>query len=846
MSLGLANFTYDSITGIFAFDATIQNDLGQVMGSPDGTTITGITVFFYSGPTCTGGSCYVSNADGTGTFTASNQPYFEYNQMLAPQAVSASKNWQIYVDPAVESFDFEIEAYAAFPAAYSVNQAPPDTLPVAYYGDTNVTSSAAPLAGELLKNVVVVDFETTAQLADRQLAIAKIGGTLIGGDQIDADSDGVYYVGVPSDSVASGVFTAEDTLMGLTSVADVSPEIIMPNPLGYVRPRDDSTSGWATWQVNPDSARGGNWGPEAVAAPLAWGCSTGDTSVLIGIADHGWHDVADTRANVVSSEALNVYTDTIHDRGHSHGEWVNSILAASGNNGVGIAGMVWTAKVARTETALRNTAGVPILDSTGAPKYSLSSLMGATERAIKSGAKIVNLSYWVIWNPGQVLTAKQVAFTDTTGAIFTRRLKRLAAPLLNLQPLIVLIAGNAAIDAATAGFPQAAADPALQSRIIVVGASYQSTSHAEAQAGESNTGSLVDVAAPGARVEGLNEFGGVDTALFGTSFAAPVVAGIAAELAAFDHTLSASDLKTLIVNGATNGGRTWGSVPIVNAYESLKLAAQRPGAPLCANRVYSDSTESVVYAYRTASDTAEALGTMPSGAGYGLVPLHGGRAVYSSVSAGSVTFSGSSWQSNSSDNGFSSLSGYQISAYNLSHGMDHDGDTVLTVGGDGCTSPITINIGPTGGTSRELAEIDGPWGCSGNGPFLSDVEGAYNPASPTVLVTTEVLTGAPGFAGLSTYVYSIPIASGLQSATRIQHVLETSVANPGFSEDGSEVWTFTARYTGSGLAYSVDFWDPATFTSRATYSVNAGALLGVVSLLTVSGPGHLLAFLACV
>jgi hypothetical protein len=43
----------------------------------------------------------VANADGTGTFTSTNQPYFAYHQILAKNAVSSAKTWQLKVPSTV-------------------------------------------------------------------------------------------------------------------------------------------------------------------------------------------------------------------------------------------------------------------------------------------------------------------------------------------------------------------------------------------------------------------------------------------------------------------------------------------------------------------------------------------------------------------------------------------------------------------------------------------------------------------------------------------------------------------------------------------------------------------------
>lgn len=110
----------------------------------------------------------------------------------------------------------------------------------------------------------------------------------------------------------------------------------------------------------------------------------------------------------------------------------------------------------------------------------------------------------------------------------------------------------------------------------------------------SNHGPLITVAAPGADVFRLRQSGSIEP-WDGTSTAAPIVSGIAGLLLSFDNTLQANDLKSLIVDGANAGG--WKATRkaggdqymIVNAYESLKLAAMHPGAPLCGNRIWANA-----------------------------------------------------------------------------------------------------------------------------------------------------------------------------------------------------------------------------------------------------------------
>jgi hypothetical protein len=114
IKMASSNLTSDTINGIFEFDATVQNLMNEAIGTPDGVTADpdGIQIFFLSGPTVTGGSgtVSVSNADGTGTFTAANQPYFAYHQILTTNQVSSAKRWQFQFSSGVTSFSFTVQA----------------------------------------------------------------------------------------------------------------------------------------------------------------------------------------------------------------------------------------------------------------------------------------------------------------------------------------------------------------------------------------------------------------------------------------------------------------------------------------------------------------------------------------------------------------------------------------------------------------------------------------------------------------------------------------------------------------------------------------------------------------
>ena len=105
-----------SLTG----DVTVQNLTGQPWATTDGTTPTtnGVRVFVYTPPN---NGVTIANSDGTGTFTASNQPYFQYastalgaDGILASGEVSSSKNWQFNLNGA-SSFTFQVYVTTQLP-----------------------------------------------------------------------------------------------------------------------------------------------------------------------------------------------------------------------------------------------------------------------------------------------------------------------------------------------------------------------------------------------------------------------------------------------------------------------------------------------------------------------------------------------------------------------------------------------------------------------------------------------------------------------------------------------------------------------------------------------------------
>ncbi len=187
----------------------------------------------------------------------------------------------------------------------------------------------------------------------------------------------------------------------------------------------------------------------------------------------GWNFVADTN-------------DPTED--NVHGTWVSGIIGASHDNGIGIAGISWRDKVLP----------VKIMDANGTGDTA--DLAAGIDYAVKRGAKVINMS--IAGFPYTQLVQDAIDRAWASGAV------------------LVAAAGNNRSSSPT--FP---ADFAHVLGVTATQADDELTNW-------SNYGSWVELAAPGAAVTTTNcnrcNGWGDYTAISGTSFAAPNVAGVVA------------------------------------------------------------------------------------------------------------------------------------------------------------------------------------------------------------------------------------------------------------------------------------------------------------------------------
>lgn len=107
----LTNFGNVVESDVLSMFVTVQNLLADPLGTPDGVTVEGIKIFFAEDPS---NGVTIANATGTDMFTAPNQAYFLYNEILTTYQVSAPVQWQFDLNGA-STFTFKVLVSASQP-----------------------------------------------------------------------------------------------------------------------------------------------------------------------------------------------------------------------------------------------------------------------------------------------------------------------------------------------------------------------------------------------------------------------------------------------------------------------------------------------------------------------------------------------------------------------------------------------------------------------------------------------------------------------------------------------------------------------------------------------------------
>ena len=226
------------------------------------------------------------------------------------------------------------------------------------------------------------------------------------------------------------------------------------------------------------------WALSRIQAPKLWQVTTGDHGILVAILDTGVDKNHEDLAGKVAAEVNFTESPTLSDI-HGHGTHIAGVIAATSNNGKGIAGLA-------PESRLLN---VKVADDRG--RCQASAVTEGIVWAVNNQAKIVNISLELKEPSPDLLDAIEYAW--------------------NQGALVIAAAGNDGNE-----MPQY---PAYYENTIAVAASKMDDTLAPL----SNYGDWVDVAAPGFNIYSTLPDDGYGYKS-GTSFATAYVSGMAALL----------------------------------------------------------------------------------------------------------------------------------------------------------------------------------------------------------------------------------------------------------------------------------------------------------------------------
>lgn len=322
-----------------------------------------------------------------------------------------------------------------------------------------------------------------------------------------------------------------------------------------------------TTSVNDPLLNSSSWPLANPLFPEAWDITTGDSNVVVAVLDSGVQTGhPDLPTPVAGYDLVNNDSDPEDDFGH--GTSVAGVIAAQGNNGIGIAGTCWGCRIMP----------VKVLDSSGIGTDS--GVASGITWAADHGADVISMS---LGGPADYATlANAVSYAQQRGVV------------------MVAAAGNDGEDPSLATVPNY---PAAYSGVISVGAVNESKNRYL----WSNYGSWVQVDAPGCTYStGLSS---TYPSFCGTSASTPFVAGLAGLARSYNLAATSSSVTSAIEGTAQaatipTGNSVHGLVDAQATLVSIAFAPAGPVASFTASAVSGITPLSVSFSNTSTNATS--------------------------------------------------------------------------------------------------------------------------------------------------------------------------------------------------------------------------------------------------
>ncbi|MBL8765027.1 MAG: S8 family serine peptidase [Phycisphaerae bacterium] len=406
-------------------------------------------------------------------------------------------------------------SYGAVPPRPALGPVPPDHTPGHYAERPGVVE----FSGQL-----IVRPRQDLSVREREAALARLDGRVL---KIYTEVD-EFVLRAESGRAGSGRGAGENEL---------SAALMATGLFQYAVPN------WICFPLNTpdDPLYPSQWHHPVMRSPQAWDLSTGSSSVIVAVTDTGI-DLTHPELAPKRVPGFDAYHDIAEVDGgsvadlHGHGTHVSGCAAAIANNGIGIVGVNWGARIMMIRVAI---------DASGGAYYD--DLLQGARWAIEHGAKTVSASYSGIdYEPIQ-----------TTGAY-----------IKSIGGLYFYAAGNDQRNLSWFDWAD----------VTVVGAS----TYGDAPAWFTASGNAVDMFAPG--VDILSScVGGISCYSSGTSMATPIANGVASMIWSVNPGLTPQQVQDMLYASCVDLGNPgddsywgWGRADTLNAVTAA-LATLCPG-----------------------------------------------------------------------------------------------------------------------------------------------------------------------------------------------------------------------------------------------------------------------------